>query len=327
MSTATDTGMMGEYATAWDDFVGQDQAKLQLQVAATSAKIRGVAMPHMLIADGTPGIGKTALAMLAAKQMGTEVKFVSGKIKALDARLLFSSMSDGDILVLEEAHTLVAGGKKDAEWLLNYLEDGVILGPRGAEPQPRVTIIATTTDAGRLPEALLSRLRPIKLVPYTDEQAVQVVAKLAERALHKSLPLPPLQDCAKIARAASNNPRLIRKILEQLCDVTLSCGGANITTDGHYDLTDTLSYMGLSEDGLTELARTYLTVMLDDFAGQPVGQSAIADKLQEPGGLHMTERLLMDKGLLFKSKAGRLLSSDGIRRARTLIKDSQQEVS
>ncbi len=310
----------GNYPSSWDDYIGQETAKAQLRSAAEAAKRRGDRLPHVLITGSAPGIGKTALGYLAAHSMGTNVKFASGKIKLLQARILLAGMDDRDVLVIEEMHTMFHGGKKDSEWILNFMEDGVIIGPRGVEPQPDVTIIGTTTDRGRFPEPVLSRFRSVELDAYTDEEAARVVLSLARRVFVHPMPLPNNADCRRIAAAASNNPRLMRKILEQLQDATILAGAENWTLAGGFDLAQTLAWMGLTEDGLTKEAVRYLTTILVDFNGEAVGREAMADRLQEPGGLHYTERLLMEKGLLMKSRAGRLLTQQGIRRARDLTR-------
>jgi Holliday junction DNA helicase RuvB len=158
----------GDYPTSWDGFIGQEKAKQQIKLAANSAKIRKQSMDHMLIASGTPGIGKTSLALLAARQMGTKITVTSGPITLEHALILLSGMKDGEILFIDEAHKLVDAGKKDAEWLLHYLQDGMLVGAYSYENVPKVTIIAATTEVGRLPATVVGRfpIRP-QLVEYS----------------------------------------------------------------------------------------------------------------------------------------------------------------
>lgn len=325
----TKPAIQGLYPDSFDDFVGQKVAKAQLLTAARSAKMRGVPMDHVLIADGRPGVGKTSLALLCAKELEANVRFVSGKVKLTEARLLLSSMLDGDVLIIDEVHRMVDGGKKDAEWLLHYLQDGVIVGPRGPEELPRVTVIAATTDAGRLPDTVLGRF-PLKptLVDYTDEEAALIAQRLSRKIMIDPLPKPRPHDCARIARAAANTPRMMTSILVTLRDLTLTTYGETWDEKTEtYDLSTSLEWLGLTEDGLTRTAQRYLLALLNDFAGEPVGQTSVQDRLQEPGGLLATERLLMSAGLIEKTRCGRILTAAGIRRARELAADGHAELA
>lgn len=325
MTTATDGGAQaqallsgGDYPTDWDQFIGQRLAKLHLRNAAASAKIRGVPMDHILIADGRPGCGKTTLALLAAAERGSYVQVASGKIRLGEARMLLSDMADGDVLIIDEIHQLVHGGKVNGEWLLNYLQDGVLLGPLGPEEMPKVTIIGCSTDAGKLPLTIQERF-PTKpsLVAYTAQEAALIAAGMAERIFAPPLPLPPLGNCQTVAEAASRSPRLIKALLITLRDVALTTDAANWTGE-EYSLDDALELMGLTLDGLDRTCQRYLHALLRDFRGEPAGLTALMERLQEPGGLQQTERLLIDKGLIVQTKAGRMLTQPGLRRAREL---------
>lgn len=303
----------------WETFIGQERAKRQLQRAAGSALIRGVRMPHTLLASGIPGIGKTTLAALVAQTMGTKIRVISGKTKVGEARMILSEMEDRDVLLVDEIHTLFPT-KKDGEWLLHLMENQLLVGPRGPEQQPDVTIIGTTTDVGRLPDAVLERFplsaRPA-LEPYSDEEAARIAGLMCGRAFPAPLPLPPAENLREIACAANNNPRLIRGLVEALRDATFFHRGENWQS-GKYDLSEVLADAGLTPDGLTELAVRYLVVMLDEWRGEPAGAAALKERLRETAGLGYTERLLMDKGYLAFTKRGRDLTQEGMRRAREL---------
>jgi holliday junction DNA helicase RuvB len=305
------------YPDDWEGFVGQDKVKRQLLVACRSAKKRGESLAHVLLASGEPGIGKTTLALLTAQEMGTQLKVISGPVKANEARIMLSAMRDGDVLFYEEFHQAVAQGKAKAEWLLNFLQDGVILGPRGAERQPAVTLIGATTDAARLPDTIISRfpLRPV-LVPYEDDEAAVIGMKMASTVFGGGeLPFPTVDDFRDIARAAANNPRTIGSILSNLRDLaTVDLG--HVWTGSRYSLSEALHWLGLKADGLTEVAVRYLIVMLDDFQAQ-AGEKALMDRLQEPN-LKSVERLLMQREYITKTRQGRVLTGEGIRRAREL---------
>lgn len=319
----TDHGLSTtKYPLTFDEFVGQEQAKRQLITAARSAKIRKAAMDHVLLASGTPGIGKTSLALLTAEELGgsCEVKVVSGKIPPSEARIALSGLSDGDVLIYDEIHMAVQGGKGNAEWLLHLLQDGVIMGPMGPEKQPDITVIGCTTDAGRLPETILQRfpLKPV-LVEYSDEEATRIAAFLSHQTFPQEMSLPTIENCSQIAEAASHNPRTMRAILINVRDIALTNELSNFNpSTGAYDLSEALTWLGLSPDGLDDLMRRYLVTLMTDFKGK-AGERALADALQEPGGLGQTERVLMRKGYLAKTSSGRDLTGTGIKRAREVI--------
>lgn len=314
--------MAGDYPTSWDAFIGQESAKRQLRVAAASARLRGEPLEHVLLSSPEPGIGKTSLALLCGMELGTNVKVVSGKIPPAQARIALSGLEDGDVLFYDEIHMAVQGGKGNAEWLLHLLQDGVIMGPMGPEAQPKITIIGATTDVGRLPKTIIDRFakRP-DLSPYSDEEATSIALGKAGRLFTTpASPFPSLENLQDVARAAVNNPRIIGHILSNLRDIAVTTEAENYDRDARsYDLTEALAWMGLTGDGLDRTARRYLVALLKDFAGG-AGERALADRLGETGGLGHVEKVLMSKGLVAKTKQGRVLTGVGIKRAQQIEK-------
>lgn len=301
---------------SWDQIIGQDKAKRQLQMAARAAKLRGVPMAHCLIESGMQGIGKTTLALLTADELGARIKVVSGKIRMEEARVMFASMKDGDVLLLEECHQLVTSNKRDIEWLLHYLENGVTLGPRGPEEQPKVTIIGTTTDASKLPATILDRLRiKPEIVAYTDLQAAKIAAVMSA-SIMAGLTQPTPANLANIARAGNNNPRVIRGLLETLRD-SVVVGMVEFKKRVGYDLELLLDDAGLTPDGLTASAQKYLKVLYE-YQGTPAGEGAIKNRIRE-ASLEHVERILVDKDLIVFTTRGRTLTRQGIVRAQELL--------
>lgn len=306
-----------EYPTRWPDYIGQEPAKLTLQVAAKSAKIRKVPLPHILISHPSPGIGKTALALLVGREVGKKnIRAVSGVLGPNGARLLFAEMKDGDVLFYEEIHQIMNGRKKDqSDWMLTYLQDGVLLGPMGPETVPKVTIIGATTDPGRLPEPVVERFLQPPMQDYTDDEAIKITLLTSKRVLAGQPKLGKVE-AGKIAAAATNNPRRIKKLLEVLRDMTIT---GQIPLKGtRYDVDALLVGQGITPDGLDRTAQKYLQTLAMEFAGQ-AGATAIEDRLQQAGGLATVERVLMDKGYLVKTRGGRVLTSQGIGRVRELV--------
>jgi Holliday junction DNA helicase RuvB len=310
----------GQYPLSWDEFVGQKDAIRQLKVKIAASKRRDVMLGHVLLASPHAGIGKTALSLLIARELDTHVWVISGAPKPHELRILFSQMEDGDILFIDEIHKLADRGGKNAEWLLHYLENGVIMGPLGPEAAPKVTVIGATTDAGKLPRPVLERfeIQPT-LVAYDQVESAEIAQRLAQKILVTE-DLPGLSDdtALAIAEAGSNRPRWMRRIIMAVRDLALA-EEIEIRDDGKYDLDEALSFVGVTADGLTSQAQAYLRVMYTELGGQPAGAALLAERIGEVGtGLQAVESLLLDKGLVTKTKAGRVLTAAGIKRARQL---------
>lgn len=313
----TEYALAGNYPDTWEKVIGQSRAKRQLITAARSAKERGVSMPHTLIASGVPGIGKTTLALLCAHEMGCTVKIVSGVIKDTEARMIFSDLVDGDMLIIDEIHRMLTGGKANVAWMLHYIENGVLLGPLGIEECPKITIIGTSTHIGLFEDTILDRfpVQPV-LVQYNSDEAAEIGAIMSHQ-IFAGRPLPSTDNFYAIAAAANNNPRLMRGLLENLRDVIV-VEAPNHKDGDDYDLTSILEDAGLTADGLNDLAQRYLMVLAIEWRGEAAGAHALKERLREPGGLDTVERILMDKGLLAFTKRGRLLTPAGIKRVREL---------
>lgn len=298
---------VGEYPTRWRDYVGQEPAVKMLQVAAASARIRKQPLDHVLISHPTPGIGKTALACLVGVELKRPVRAVSGKITDGRARLIFSDMADRDVLFIDEAHQMGDA----SEWLLHYMQDGVLMGPRGPEVQPKVTIIAATTHPQKLPDAVIDRFM---LVPpmsdYDTDEAGRIAQVMGARILG-DLPKLTKAEATSLALAAGRNPRAIKKLLVALRDLTITKQLPLIK--GRYNIPAVLEWQGITHDGLDPTMQRYLETLAVDFEGS-AGAKALEDRLQQPGGLSQVERVLIDRGLLTMTRSGRVLTQAGLAR-------------
>jgi Holliday junction DNA helicase RuvB len=318
-TTITKNCLGDVYPGDWDDFIGQERAKRQLQIACASARMRKVPLDHVLLDSGEHGVGKTALGLLCGSEIGKGLKPVSGPITINEARIALSDMERGDVLLWDEFHLAVAGGRAKAEWLLNFLQDGVLLGPLGPEEVPHVTVIACTTEPGRLPETITSRflIRPT-LTGYDEEEATMIALTMLPR-LFEWLPLPNDQDCREVAQAANCNPREIRKILINVRDIALFPPGLSNyePSTKRYNIAEALDWLGITPDGLDRTMQRYLVALKTKFAGG-AGKVPLMEALHEPGGLGHYERILQKKGYIAMTKQGRLLLGPGVRRATEL---------
>lgn len=281
-----------------------------LQVAAASARMRKEAMDHVLIAHPTPGIGKTALANLIATELRRPCRVISGRLTFQKARMILSQMKDRDVLFYDEIHRAAEGGKGKAEWMLHWLQDGVLMGPLGPESQPRITVIGATTHAHLLPPALLDRFTLVPMQDYNAEEAGRI-AQLMARKILVDLPTLNKAESVAIASAAGSNPRAIRKLLTSLRDLTIT--RTLPLKAGRYDIPAFLAWQGITPDGLNQEAQRYLEALAVDFEGN-AGVKALEERLRLTGGIADIERVLMDKGFVARTRTGRMITQAGMTR-------------
>lgn len=302
-----------EYPENWDEYIGQEHVKRHIRIAARSAKARDAVMDHLLIHSTVAGVGKTALAHLIAKELNRPMRVISGKVTADDARVFWMQCGRGDVVFFDELHTLVVGGRKQGDWILTLLEEGIITGPRGAERMPETTVIGATTNKRMLNEAILSRFgKQVELDPPSDEDAMRIAGVMAGKLFKQITPLPSEHNLVEIAYAANNNPRAMRGVLENLRDLVVT-EEADLSSDG-WDIAEALTFSGLTSDGLNSTALRYLTVLLDSPDAR-AGKDMIAERLHEENGLVDIERLLIGKDMIAMTGRGRQLTAAGIQRA------------
>lgn len=297
-----------DYPQTWDEFVGQEQAIIQLRAAVTSAVDRGKPMDHVLLASGAQGIGKTTLAQIIAHEMGAGFVAVSGPLTVDDARRLLTQMNDGDVFFWDEVHLAVAGNRNRADWMLPFLTDAVLMTKNSVEQMPRVTVIGATTDVGKLPQTVVSRfmIRPV-LNYYTDEEGRLIAVKMADRM---GLLFSDEATYQRVARAADNNPRDIKMILVACRDAGYADGGGSLEL--------AFEWAGVTWDGLSRVAQDMLMVLLD-APDHTASLETVQALLGEPGPLRHAEQKLIQKGYIIITGRGRRLTERGVERAVQLV--------
>lgn len=306
------TGEATDYPRTFRDFVGQEAAKEQLTVKIASAVAREARLDHTLFAAGEHGIGKTTLAHLVAYQMGVGLVVTAGKgLTADEFRTLATSCQDRDIVFVDEFHMMFEGNKTKADWLLPWMLGGGLKTSRGVQQTPNITLMAATTDPGKAPETLLSRfVNTPEFEAYTPAEGASLVGNLANR-LDVDLGPDPWDD---VARAASNNPRMVRKILMHVRDLS------HAWPETHPNLERAFTYAGVTPDGLTTLARNMLIVLMTK-PKHTLGLDSLAAVLGEPGSMRYHEQLLLRRGLIEIVSQGRRLTEPGARRARQAFEE------
>lgn len=310
----------GHWPKTWDEYVGQDAAKDALQTMAVASRMRNEPLPHTMIECSTPGNGKTALAILTARAAGRKVYPVSGQMDVNAALDMFECVSDGDIIFYDEFHQIAEGGKTRQGWLLNYLENGVLMTKYGVEQVPKVTFLTATTDKAMLLPAILDRFEIVTLDPYTDEQAADIAVQLSTHLMPAAgLPLPDKSTAAAVARAGNNAPRQMRRLLSKLRDLA-TIGKIAPDHMGRYPLEQALVLSGLTEDGLTKDAVQYMQI-LKEAGRKPVGEGVLKARMGmgRGDGLKHIELLLNAKGYMALTSSGRTLTQAGRLRTRQVL--------
>ncbi len=296
-----------------DDFVGQQAARENLRVFLAAAKGRGEPLDHVLF-FGPPGLGKTTLAQIVAREMGVGFRATSGPVivKSGDLAALLTNLDDGDVLFIDEIHRLAPAVE---EILYPAMEDRVLDLMIGEGPSarsvridlPRFTLIGATTRQGLLTTPLRDRFGiPVRLQFYTVDELERVVTRAAGL-----LGLAIAADGAvEVARRARGTPRIAGRLLRRVRDFADVAGAALVDAKVADAALDRLEVDGL---GLDAMDRRYLTMIADVYRGGPVGVETLAAGLAEPRDTveEVIEPFLIQLGLVARTARGRCLNARG----------------
>lgn len=292
------------------DFTGQKQARANLTVFVEAAKQRGEALDHVLFV-GPPGLGKTTLAQIMAKELGVNFRSTSGPViaKAGDLAALLTNLEDRDVLFIDEIHRLNPAVE---EILYPAMEDyqlDLIIGEGPAARSVKIdlakfTLVAATTRLGLLTTPLRDRFGiPIRLQFYTVPELEKIVRRGA-RIFGIGIDE---EGALEIARRARGTPRIAGRLLRRVRDFAIVDGSATITAA---IADNALNQLGVDPSGLDELDRRYLDIIGANFGGGPVGIETIAASLSEPRDAveDIIEPYLIQQGFLQRTPRGRVLT-------------------
>ncbi len=292
----------------FDDFIGQDKVKQNLEIAITAAKGRDEALDHVLL-YGPPGLGKTTLAYIIAAEMGVNVRVTSGPAieRTGDLAAILTNLHNHDVLFIDEIHRL---SRVVEEVLYLAMEDfalDIVIGKGpGAKSLrlnlPAFTLIGATTRFGLLSPPLRDRFGAVYRLDFYDQPSIGKILHRSTRILQVKAEDGGLDE---IARRARGTPRVANRLLKRVRDY------AEVMADGVATQTvavEALSKLEVDNIGLDEIDHKVLHTIIDKFNGGPVGLDTIAASISEEADTitDVYEPYLMQLGFLERTPRGRL---------------------
>ena len=294
-----------------DDFVGQAEARANLRVFIQSAKMRGESMDHTLF-HGPPGLGKTTLAQIMARELGVGFRMTSGPVLAKpgDLAAILTNLEPRDVLFIDEIHRL---SPVVEEVLYPAMEDfalDLVIGEGPAARTVRIelqpfTLVGATTRLGLLTTPLRDRFGiPTRLQFYTEDELDLIVTRGARLMGIAADP----GGTREIAKRARGTPRIAGRLLRRVVDFVTVEGDGRLTKE----IADSsLTRLGVDHIGLDSADRRYLALLAEHYGGGPVGVETIAAALSEARDAieEVIEPFLLQQGLIQRTPRGRMLAA------------------
>jgi Holliday junction DNA helicase RuvB len=297
------------------DFIGQKVARENLAVFLEAAKKRGEALDHTLF-FGPPGLGKTTLAQIVAKELGVGFRATSGPViaKAGDLAAILTNLEAYDVLFIDEIHRMSPAVEEILYPAMEDFQLDLIIGEGPAARSvridlPRFTLVGATTRSGLLTTPLRERFGiPLRLELYDVGELTEIVARGA-RVLKMAMTPDGAQE---IARRSRGTPRVAGRLLRRVRDFAEVAGVATIDKK----MADAaLLRLDVDRRGFDAMDRRYLTLIAEKYAGGPVGVETLAAALSEQRDVieEVIEPYLLREGMVMRTPRGRMLSDEGFR--------------
>ncbi len=299
-----------------DEFVGQVQVKASLQIAIDAAKARGEPLDHTLF-FGPPGLGKTTLATLLAREMGVQLRTTSGPVleKPGDLVSLLTTLQPGDVLFIDEIHRLRPVLE---EFLYPAMEDyrvevRIADGPH-AQTIPmaieRFTLIGATTRFGLLTPPMRARFGMVERLNFYPADELKTIVERSAQILNVPIEQEGAEELAKRSRGT---PRVANRLLRRVRDYAQVRANGIITAQV---ARDALSRLNVDEFGLDDMDARILKTIIEKFSGGPVGLNTVAVAVGEDSGTleEVYEPYLIQQGFLERTARGRVATAHAYRR-------------
>jgi Holliday junction DNA helicase RuvB len=296
------------------EYIGQERMKESLRVCIDAALGRGEALDHAIF-YGPPGLGKTTIAHIIAKEMGGTIRSTSGLVltHAGDLAAILSNLQPRDVLFIDEIHRLPPAAE---EALYPAMEDYQIDLVIGQGPSlrtmkldlPPFTLIGATTRAGALTSPLRERFGLVYRLDFYQPEELQVIISRSARLLNVKID----DDAAgEIARRARGTPRIANRLIKRVRDF------AEVKAQGHVTQSiaeEALQWLGVDQAGFDEMDRKILLTIIEKFKGGPVGIEALAAAVQEEKSTleDVHEPYLLQSGYLDRTARGRQITQKAV---------------
>lgn len=293
-----------------DEFIGQRDARANLKVFIESARRRGEAMDHALF-HGPPGLGKTTLAQIMARELGVNFRMTSGPVlaKAGDLAAILTNLEARDVLFIDEIHRLNPAVEEVLYPALEDFELDLVIGEGPAARTVRIelqpfTLVGATTRMGLLTTPLRDRFGiPTRLEFYTEDELHEIVTRGARMMGAPAADL----GAREIAKRARGTPRIAGRLLRRVVDFAVVEGDGTVTQA----IADrALNRLGVDHLGLDHADRRYLRLIGENYGGGPVGIETLSAALSESRDSleDVIEPYLLQKGLIQRTPRGRMLA-------------------
>jgi Holliday junction DNA helicase RuvB len=310
-----------------DEFVGQKQLRENLKVYIAAAKARGEALDHVLF-HGPPGLGKTTLAQIVAREMGVGFRATSGPViqKAGDLAAQLTNLQPKDVLFIDEIHRL---NPAIEEILYPAMEDfqlDLMIGEGPAARSVRIdlphfTLVGATTRSGLMTRPLRERFGIPLRMNFYEPAELETIVHRAARVLKMDM----AQDGgSEIAKRSRGTPRVANRLLRRVRDFSLVAGHKVVDAKA---ADAALTRLEVDGRGLDLMDRRYLACIAENYGGGPVGVDTLAAALSEQRDVieDVIEPYLMQLGLLMRTPRGRLLSEGGYRHLGIAVPKEQKQ--